>query len=103
MLCAHHPGGSARLSTGIPAPEPRAFQGARALLFFEPVDLNSARPQDLVLLPSIGPARAESMVCFRQNMGFLLDVDELASPNGPLDPKILDRIRSYLSTGGRDE
>ncbi len=72
----------------------------RSLLFFHPIDVNRATPGDLMLIPGIGEKRACEIICFRQNMGFILSLDELSCLKGPLSPGLLDAIRPFLSVGG---
>ena len=70
---------------------------ARELLFFRPMDINSASLEELTLLPGIGEVTASRIVQFRQSLGFLLSVEELESINSPLNPKLLRAIAPYLA------
>lgn len=72
---------------------------ARELLFFRPLDLNAATAEELTLLSGIGAVRAWQVVQFRQEMGFLVSVNELAAPEGPLPLAVLSRLAPYLSIG----
>ena len=70
---------------------------ARELLFFRPMDINSASFEELTLLPGIGEVTACRVVQFRQSLGFLLSVEELDTINSPLNPKLLGAIGPYLA------
>jgi hypothetical protein len=69
---------------------------ARKLLFFRPMDLNSASFEELTLLPGIGEVTACRIVQFRQGLGFLLSVEELDTIDSPLSPKLLGAMGPYL-------
>ncbi len=69
---------------------------ARELLFFRPMDINSASLEELTLLPGIGEVTACRVIQFRQSLGFLLSVEELDTINSPLSPKLLGSIVPYL-------
>ena len=70
---------------------------ARELLFFRPMDINSASLEELTLLPGIGEVTAYRIVQFRRSLGFLLSVEELDTINSPLNPKLLREIAPYLA------
>ena len=70
---------------------------ARELLFFRPMDINSASLEELILLPGIGEVTACRIVQFRRSLGFLLSVEELDTINSPLNPKLLGAIAPYLA------
>ena len=70
---------------------------ARRLLFFRPMDINSASFEELTLLPGIGEVTACRVVQFRQSLGFLLSVEELDTINSPLNPKLLGALGPYLA------
>jgi len=70
---------------------------ARGLLFFRPMNINSASFEELTLLPGIGEVTACRVVQFRQSLGFLLSVEELDTINSPLNPKLLGAIGPYLA------
>ena len=70
---------------------------ARELLFFRPMDINSASLEELTLLPGIGEVTACRIVRFRQGLGFLLSVEELDTINSPLNPKLLGAIAPFLA------
>ena len=70
---------------------------ARELLFFRPMDINSASFEELILLPGIGEITACRVVKFRQSLGFILSVEELDTINSPLNPKQLWALGPYLA------
>lgn len=70
---------------------------ARELLFFRPMDINSASLEELTLLPGIGEVTACKIVQFRRSLGFLLSVEELDTINSPLSLKLLGAIAPYLA------
>lgn len=70
---------------------------ARELLFFRPMDINSASLEELTLLPGIGEVTACRIVQFRRSLGFFLSVEELDTIDSPLNPKLLEAIAPYLS------
>lgn len=70
---------------------------ARELLFFRPMDINSASLEELILLPGIGEVTACRIVQFRQGLGFLLSVEELDTIGSPLNPKLSGAIGPYLA------
>ncbi len=47
------------------------------LLYFEPVDVNSATLEELDLLPGVGPKTAQAILNLRQENGFFLLNEEL--------------------------
>jgi DNA uptake protein ComE-like DNA-binding protein len=96
---ASHQGGRAQvaLKRGTIANNTQDAFNARELLFFRPMDLNSASLEELTLLPGIGEVTACRIVQFRQSLGFLLSVEELDTINSPLNPKLLGAIGPYLA------
>jgi DNA uptake protein ComE-like DNA-binding protein len=70
---------------------------ARGLLFFHPIDINSASFEELTLLPGIGEVTACRVIQFRQSLGFFLSVEELDTIKSPLSPKLLGAIAPYLA------
>ena len=96
---ASHKKGQAQvpLKTGVIANNSQDACSARELLFFRPMDINSASFEELTLLPGIGEVTACRVVQFRQSLGFLLSVEELDTINSPLSPKLLGAIGPYLA------
>jgi DNA uptake protein ComE-like DNA-binding protein len=69
---------------------------ARELLFFRPMDINSASIEELTLLPGIGEITASRIIQFRQSLGFFLSAEELDTIDSPLSQKLLGAIGPYL-------
>jgi hypothetical protein len=96
---ASHQGGQTQvfIKRGIIVNNAQDAFNARRLLFFHPMDINSASLEELILLPGIGEVTACRIVQFRQSLGFLLSVEELDTINSPLNPKLLGAIGLYLA------
>jgi competence protein ComEA len=62
-----------------------------------PLDLNMAGAADLVILPGIGPTRAEAIVQHRQSDPFR-SVEDLLQVHG-IGPKTLEKLRPFVHVG----
>lgn len=62
------------------------------------VDLNSATPRELDVLPGIGPVLAERVVAHRAQNGPFRTVDDLADVQGISDAMV-DELRSLVTVG----
>jgi competence ComEA-like helix-hairpin-helix protein len=62
------------------------------------VNLNTAPPEVLALLPGIGPAKAQSIVVYRTKHPFRT-IDELVRIKG-IGHKMVRRLRAHLAVGG---
>jgi competence protein ComEA len=82
------------LANNPPAPilEARASEKATPR---ERVDLNTATPAELRLIPGIGDALAQRIVDYRNRQGQIKSVEELRQVSG-IGPKTLERIRPHL-------
>jgi len=60
-----------------------------------PLDLNTARAQELQLLPGIGAVKAAQILEFRDSLGGFTNVDELVKVKG-IGPKTLEKLRPYV-------
>jgi len=85
------------LKTGVVAETSQDACSARELLFFRPMNINSASLEELTLLPGIGEVTACRIVQFRRSLGFLLSIEELDTINSPLNPKLLGATAPYLA------
>ncbi len=64
------------------------------------VNINTATPEQLELLPGIGEARAEAIVEMRKQRGGFKSVDELTDVKGIGDAAI-ERLRPFVRTEGK--
>lgn len=64
------------------------------------VNINTATPEQLELLPGIGPARAGAIIEDRKVHGAYTSVDDLVRVSG-IGERALERIRSHLVVKGR--
>jgi len=62
------------------------------------VNLNTAPPEVLALLPGVGPAKAESILAYRKRHPFRT-VDELVRIKG-IGRKMVRRLRPHLAVAG---
>jgi len=62
------------------------------------VNLNTATPELLALLPGVGPAKAQSILAYRKRHPFRT-VDELVRIKG-IGRKMVRRLRPHLAVGG---
>ena len=66
------------------------------------VDLNLATAEELERLPQVGPAMAQRIVAYRSAHGPFQDIDALGQVPG-IGPKLLERLREYVTVGSVDE
>ena len=64
------------------------------------VNINTATPEQLELLPNIGPARASSIVAHRREHGPFERVDDLALVSG-IGEVALARLRAHCVVTGK--
>jgi competence protein ComEA len=65
---------------------------------FRRLDINSAGREQLVILPGIGPKKADAIVAWRDVNGPFTEVDQLADVHG-IGPKTIERLRAYVCIG----
>ncbi|MGQ9603800.1 MAG: ComEA family DNA-binding protein [bacterium] len=63
---------------------------------FIPMDLNRAGLDEIVLLPGIGPKKAQAIVDWRNQKGCFSSVDDLLRVKG-IGPKTLELIRPFVT------
>ncbi|GAC1665789.1 MAG: hypothetical protein NVS9B4_21440 [Candidatus Acidiferrum sp.] len=63
-----------------------------------PVNINTAKSEELQQVPGIGPSTADKILQMRKSYGTFKTVDDLLAIRG-LGPKRLDKMRKYLSVG----
>lgn len=56
------------------------------------IDLNTAEPRELALLPGVGPILARRIVADRARRGPFVSLDDLGRVHG-IGPRILERVR----------
>ena len=64
------------------------------------VNINTATPEQLELLPGIGEARAKAVVSMRKQRGGFKSVDELTEVKG-IGEAALERLRPFVRTEGK--
>jgi competence ComEA-like helix-hairpin-helix protein len=64
------------------------------------VNINTATPEQLELLPGIGESRANAVVAIRKQRGGFKSVDELTEVKG-IGEVALERLRPFVSTEGK--
>lgn len=71
---------------------------ARALREGEPLDLNRATAEDLVLLPRIGPSLAARIVAHRAEHGPFVRLEDLEQVRG-IGPRTVETLRPLATIG----
>ncbi len=64
------------------------------------VNINTATPEQLELLPGIGEARAKAVVAMRKKRGGFKSVDELTEVKG-IGEAALERLRPFVRIEGK--
>ena len=84
---------SAGDSAGNPSPRPETrLVGV--------VNVNTATPEQLELLPSVGPARARAIVEYRKTHGAFKQIDDLVEVSG-IGERALELIRRHCAVTGK--
>lgn len=63
------------------------------------IDINTAGEQELCQLPGIGPARAKSILEYRQRWGPFASVEEIRAVSG-IGDQIFENIKDSITVGG---
>ncbi len=71
-------------------------QDARAFLFFEKANINEMDLEGLVLIPGIGEITAQKILDYRDDLGFILALEELLWPQGPVDSSVMAALMAYV-------
>ncbi|MDB4866743.1 MAG: helix-hairpin-helix protein [Cohnella sp.] len=81
-----------------PAPSPSSSPAAKPASAANPgvLELNSATEADFDRLPGIGPAKAKTIVAYREAHRGFRKIEELLQVKG-IGPKLFDKIRSQVS------
>ena len=66
----------------------------------KPVNINTAKAEELEQVPGIGPATAQKILRMRKSYGPFKSVDDLLAIRG-LGQKRLDKMRKYLTVANR--
>jgi len=64
------------------------------------VNVNQATPEQLRLLPGVGPARAQAIVEYRKTNGPFERVEDLTAVSG-IGQRALERMRPYVVLAGK--
>jgi comEA protein len=80
---------------------PAWAQSTRATLVGT-VNINTATPDQLELLPGVGPERARAIVEWRGEHGAFKSVDDLLQVSG-IGQKALDRMRPHVTVSGKSD
>jgi competence protein ComEA len=92
----NHPVQSGR-RLAVEGTEVKVGPSGKELVVGMPLDLNTAGVVALVVLPGIGPTRAEAIVQHRQSDPFR-SVDDLLQVHG-IGPKTLEKLRPFVHVG----
>jgi len=61
----------------------------------EIINVNTAKKDELIILPNVGPVTAERIIRFREDFGVFKSIDDLTRVKG-IGPKTLDKLRKYV-------
>ena len=62
----------------------------------EIIYVNTAKKEELINLPNVGPVMAERIIRFREDFGMFKSIDDLTRVKG-IGPKTLDKMRKYVT------
>ena len=62
----------------------------------EIINVNTAKKDELIFLPNVGPVTAERIIRFREDFGVFKSIDDLTRVKGT-GQKTLDKLRKYVT------
>ena len=62
----------------------------------EIINVNTAKKDELIFLPNVGPVTAERIIRFREDFGVFKSIGDLTRAKG-IGPKTLDKLRKYVT------
>ena len=62
----------------------------------EIINVNTAKKDELIFLPNVGPVTAERIIRFREDFGVFKSIGDLTRVKG-IGPKTLDKLRKYVT------
>ena len=77
-----------------------ASSAARPASLSGVVNVNTATPDQLQLLPGVGQARAGAIVAFRKDQGGFKNVEDLLAVKG-IGESMLERMRPFVTVTGK--
>jgi competence protein ComEA len=72
------------------------MDSAKKILYGIPLDLNQVGPDELTLIPGIGPTLSRRIIDYREHAGPFVRIEDLLHVSG-IGKKKLDSLRPYLS------
>ena len=73
-----------------------ALREGRIKKKIEIINVNTAKKDELIFLPNVGPVTAERIIRFREDFGVFKSIDDLTRVKG-IGPKTLDKLRKYVT------
>jgi competence protein ComEA len=83
---------------GMPASEASDRPGEQNLSLEFPININSATPEQLMLLPGIGLTRAQDIIAYRDNEGPFVSIKQIQEVPG-IGEGIYNQIKDLITTG----
>lgn len=81
------------------ASAPTTSDPTTVVLPTSPVNINTAAADELLMLPGIGPTKAQNLIDYRTRNGPFILVDDLQEVPG-FGPVLIDNLRPYLTVDG---
>ena len=73
-----------------------ALREGRIKKKIESINVNTAKKDELIFLPNVGPVTGERIIRFREDFGVFKSIDDLTRVKG-IGPKTLDKLRKYVT------